>query len=52
MNSELRERKRDRDETPFISDAVDYKGALANRSTTGGWLSAASILGTMPFLHS
>ncbi|KAG8375995.1 hypothetical protein BUALT_Bualt09G0017000 [Buddleja alternifolia] len=29
----------------LISDAVDYKGAPANRSTTGGWLSAASILG-------
>ncbi|KAK6156511.1 hypothetical protein DH2020_010759 [Rehmannia glutinosa] len=27
-----------------ICDAVDYKGAPANRSTTGGWLSAASIL--------
>ncbi|KAI3471466.1 hypothetical protein Pfo_031069 [Paulownia fortunei] len=30
--------------TMYISDAVDYKGAPANRSTTGGWLSAASIL--------
>ncbi|KAH6761084.1 Major facilitator superfamily protein [Perilla frutescens var. frutescens] len=28
----------------FITDAVDYKGAPANRSTTGGWISAASIL--------
>lgn len=48
---QVREREKDESST-FISDAVDYKGAPANRSTTGGWLSAASILGirTMPFI--
>lgn len=49
MNNEMRERERVGDATSFISDAVDYKGDHANRSTTGGWLSASSILGTMPF---
>ncbi|KAK1549871.1 hypothetical protein Q3G72_009264 [Acer saccharum] len=29
----------------LISDAVDYKGNAANRTTTGGWVSAALILG-------
>ncbi|KAL2251215.1 UNVERIFIED_CONTAM: Protein NRT1/ PTR FAMILY 6.2 [Sesamum indicum] len=30
--------------TMFVSAAVDYTGAPAGRSTTGGWVSAASIL--------
>lgn len=29
----------------IVSGATAYNGAPANRSTTGGWLSAASILG-------
>ncbi|KAK2645973.1 hypothetical protein Ddye_021168 [Dipteronia dyeriana] len=29
----------------LISDAVDYKGNAADRTTTGGWVSAALILG-------
>lgn len=29
----------------FISDAVDCKGGPADRTTTGGWVSAALILG-------
>ncbi|ERN02841.1 hypothetical protein AMTR_s00086p00160300 [Amborella trichopoda] len=33
------------DETDVLNDAWDYKGRPAKRSTTGGWLSAASILG-------
>ncbi|KAL8040628.1 hypothetical protein ABFX02_10G110100 [Erythranthe guttata] len=32
------------DSTMLVSDATDYKGAPAHKSTTGGWLSAASIL--------
>ncbi|KAL3818852.1 hypothetical protein ACJIZ3_004757 [Penstemon smallii] len=31
-------------ENMLVSDAVNHKGAPANKSTTGGWLSAASIL--------
>ncbi|KAL0339083.1 UNVERIFIED_CONTAM: protein NRT1/ PTR FAMILY 6.2 [Sesamum angustifolium] len=38
MNMEAREG------TMFVSAALDYTGAPANRSTTGGWVSAASIL--------
>ena len=30
----------------FDSDAFDHKGNLADRTKTGGWLSAVQILGT------
>lgn len=33
-----------------IPDAWDYKGQSAHRATTGGWISAAMILGSSPFL--
>lgn len=33
-----------------LSDAWDYKGQPAHRATTGGWISAAMILGSSPFL--
>lgn len=42
-----REDEREGERDGLISDAVDYKGAPAKRSTTGGWLSAASILGKL-----
>ena len=33
-----------------LNDAWDYKGQLANRSKTGGWISSAMILGRHDFL--
>ena len=33
----------------FLSDAFDYKGAAAEKAKTGGWVSAATILGKFPF---
>lgn len=33
-----------------LNDAWDYKGQLANRSKTGGWISSAMILGRHFFL--
>lgn len=48
MEAREREREEERGERDeLISDAVDYKGDPAKRSSTGGWLSAASILGKL-----
>lgn len=33
-----------------LPDAWDYKGRPAHRATTGGWISAAMILGPSPLL--
>lgn len=45
MEMETEERK------ALVLDAYDYKGAPADRAQTGGWVSAATILGKFPF-HS
>ena len=34
----------------FVPDAVDHKGNRADRTKTGGWLSAIQILGKFHFL--